>query len=94
MGVVYKYQLVVTDRQKVTMPKDAKVLTIQVQNGTPCIWAMVEPKNPEEEVTIRIHGTGHNISDTERLEYIGTFQWRNYGFVFHAFKEKQDEGIL
>ena len=91
MGAVFKYQLVVTDRQEVTMPKDAKILCIQVQNGTPCIWCMVEPSNPEEKVTIRIHGTGHNINDPERLEYIGTFQVRNYGLVFHAFKEKHDE---
>lgn len=91
MGAVYKFKLEVTERQEVTMPKDAKMLCIQVQNGTPCLWALVEPKNPTENVAIRIHGTGHNINDAERLEYIGTFQVRNYGLVFHAFKENPGE---
>lgn len=88
MAVVYKYQLVVTDRQLVTMPKEAKILTVQVQNGTPCIWALVNPENETEDVPIRIHGTGHNISDPERLAYIGTFQMPRYGLVFHAFLEQ------
>lgn len=88
MAVVYKYQLVVTDWQLVTMPKEAKILTVQVQNGTPCIWALVNPENETEDVPIRIHGTGHNISDPERLAYIGTFQMPRYGLVFHAFLEQ------
>lgn len=76
MAVVYKYPLVVTDRQLVTMPKEAKILSVQVQ------------KNGTEEVPIRIHGTGHNIPDADRLAYIGTFQMPRYGLVFHAFLEQ------
>ncbi len=87
MEVVYKYQLVVTDRQEIKMPKEAKILTVQVQNGQPCIWAKVNPDNDTEKVAIRIHGTGHQIPDGERLEYIGTFQLPRYSLVFHAFKE-------
>ena len=29
----------------VEMPKDAEILTIQTQNETPCIWALVNPEN-------------------------------------------------
>ena len=86
-AVVYKYQLVVTDRQEVTMPKDAKMLSVQVQNGTPCLWVLVETNNPEENIAIRIHGTGHPIDNPERLDYIGTFQIPRHNLVFHAFKE-------
>lgn len=88
MEVVYKYPLVVTDRQLVKMPKEAKILTVQVQNGEPQMWALVNPDNETEEVPIRIHGTGHNIPDADRLAYIGTFQMPRYGLVFHAFLER------
>lgn len=33
MAVVYKYPLVVTDRQLVTMPKEAKILYIFFRKG-------------------------------------------------------------
>ena len=88
MEAVYKYPLVVTDRQLVKMPKEAKILTVQVQNGEPQRWALVNPDNETEEVPIRIHGTGHKITDADRLAYIGTFQMPRYGLVFHAFLER------
>lgn len=69
------------------MPVGAKILTVQVQNGIPCMWAMVDPDASTEEVTIRVHGTGHPICDSAKLEYIGTFQIYGGGLVFHVFKE-------
>ena len=35
---------------------------------------MVDPNSEKENVHIRVHGTGHNVPDSDRLEYIGTFQ--------------------
>ena len=89
MAVVYKYPLVVTDRQLVTMPKEAKLMSVQVQNGTPCLWALVNPENPTEEVPILLYGTGHKIPDTENIAYIGTIQMPKYGLVLHAFLDKK-----
>ncbi len=90
MGKIFKYPIDITDKQSFSMPVGAKILTVQVQNGNPFIWAMVDPEAPTEEVTIRVHGTGHPIYDSSNLEYIGTFQ-SMYGvnLVFHVFKEKR-----
>lgn len=88
MVSVYKYPLEATDRQLVTMPKGAKILSVQVQNCVPYMWVLVNPENATEEVPIRIHSTGQNIPDADRLTYLGTFQMQRYGLVFHVFCEQ------
>ena len=89
MEKIFKYPIEITDKQSILMPKGAKILAVQVQNGNPCIWAMINPDTTVEEVAIRVHGTGHPIYDSSNLEYIGTFQ-SIYGgnLVFHVFKER------
>ena len=42
MKRIYKYQLIVTDRQDVQLPEGAEILTIQTQVDTPCLWALVD----------------------------------------------------
>ena len=88
MEYIYRYRLAITDRQIVKMPKDAKILSLQVKDGSPCIWAMVNPKNSTEEVLFRVYATGEKITDTEKLQFIGTFQLELYGHVYHVFLEK------
>lgn len=85
---IYKYSIEVTDVQMVSMPIGAEILTVQVQNETPCIWALVDSNAPLENVKIRVHGTGHPVNGEENLEYIGTFQLLGGRLVFHTFKIK------
>ena len=56
------------------MPKDAEILTIQTQNETPCIWALV---NPEHDI---YYDMGIN------RKYINTFQLGGGSLVFHLFE--------
>lgn len=86
MKKIFKYPIQITDEQVVMMPAGAKILTVQNQKEIPCIWAIVDPAASLEKVKIRVHGTGHDIKDSERLEYIGTFQILCGGLVFHVFK--------
>lgn len=37
MKKIYKYRIEVTDDQNIEMPVGAKILTVQTQNGVPCI---------------------------------------------------------
>jgi len=57
-----------------------------MQNGTPCIWILLNPN--EEKITERfeIYGTGHEINYDMGVdrEYLGTFQERS--LVWHLFK--------
>jgi len=67
------------------MPKEAQILTVQVQYGKPCIWAVVDPTAPVEERKFRIAGTGHNLQ-YDLMRYIGTFQLSEGKFIGHVFE--------
>ena len=89
MKVIYKYQLIIDDRQIVVMPKGAEILCVQVQNNIPCIWAKVNTGKVEnEERIIFIFETGHTIYN-EELKYLGTFQLIDGNIVFHVFENKK-----
>lgn len=94
MKTIWKYQLDVTTEQVVMMPKQAQILTVQIQDGTPCMWAVVSPGSPSEKRTFRIYGTGHPIAD-DLGRYIGTFQLRGGLLVFHLFEAMPEarEGV-
>lgn len=82
---IWKFPFEVTDKVFLAMPAEARVLTVQVQNGMPCLWALVEPRNTPDGLTeFRIVGTGHEFDG--KGEYIGTFQLREGALVFHVFK--------
>lgn len=86
---IWKYKLEVNDDQQISMPKDAKILTVQSQNEMPCLWALVNPYETEEELRyIEMYGTGSSVecnAGTER-EYISTFQMMGGEIVFHVFE--------
>ena len=89
MAKVYKYRLSILDEQVVNMPKGAKVLSVQSQNGAPCIWAAVNPDETEcERRKFRMAGTGHPIDDSLVNDYIGSFMLYDGALVFHLFEIK------
>lgn len=87
MKTVWKYPLEVNDSQIVAMPANAHILTIQLQMGVPCLWALVNPEMPLEQRTILIAGTGHERDDLDGLvNFIGTFQMSGGMLIFHVFE--------
>jgi len=85
MKSVWKFPLEITDVNVVIMPKGAKVLTVQMQNGTPTIWALVDIGVESVERRFKLHGTGHNFNDYgDYATYVGTFQ--DGPFVGHLFE--------
>ena len=83
MKVIYKYPLEVTDDQFINIPKNFQILTVQVQNGCPCLWVEVDPESPVVYAHIVIIGTGHPIHNDDEMKYIGTFQLESGSFVGH-----------
>ena len=70
----------------VTMPANAKVLSIQVQGGVPTFWALVDPKAAPELRRFVFHGTGTPIKAI-RGEYVGTVQLYAGSLVLHCFED-------
>lgn len=80
---IWKFPLNITDVQQITVPGGSEFLSVQVQRGIPCIWALVDSTQPKRQVEIRIYGTGHPIDQIG--QFIGTFQVQGGALVFHVF---------
>lgn len=95
--IVHKFPLLGTETEVISMPKSAKILSLQTQRSSPCIWALVDPD--EEIDTCRSFitiGTGITLpeeTDTKRLDFIGTFQLRDGIFVGHVFEVVDKQAI-
>lgn len=88
MKTIHKYPLKAEDRQRVSMPDEAELLTVQYQPGFgACLWALVDTAKPHAARKIMIRGTGHPAEDVGR--YIATFQIPDEGLVFHVFEDTQ-----
>lgn len=86
MTTIYKYEFPIEDTVPLYLPRGAKPLCVQLQDGTPCIWMQVVPSNSSVTRNLRIFGTGQPIA-TDRLSYVGTIQMEQY--VWHVYL--QDE---
>ncbi len=84
---IWKLPLTVTDKQSINLPIDSEILSVQNQNGMPCLWALVDPEKPKEDILIEIFGTGHPVNYDMGVtrKYISTFQMEGGALVFHAF---------
>ena len=83
--VIWKFPLDVCREQEIGLHRVHDLLTIQVQNGQPTLWAMVHPETKPLSVMIRCYGTG-NGNPLPDDEYIGTVQLD--GFVWHYYKSE------
>jgi hypothetical protein len=83
---IWKYPIIITDRQTLQMPAGAQLLTVQMQGDGPQLWAIVdESESVEEQRTVAIYGTGHPLPH-DPGKYIATFQYAGGAFVGHVFE--------
>jgi hypothetical protein len=95
---IYKYPFRISNGFALDLPEGAKILTVQVQDSIPCLWAEVEVHDPGKSIgqfsqepyqierrSFRIFGTGHQIPPLLNLEYIGTVQIN--GLVWHIYED-------
>ena len=81
MKTIWKYPMI-SSLAKIHMPAEAEILSVQVQNGCPHIWALVDTDNPPTERMFEVVVTGGDVKHSS--EYLGTFQ--NDWFVGHLFE--------
>ena len=86
MKSIWKYELKLQPEQRIEMPFEAKILTVQVQYDIPCLWALVDPDLYKVLRDICIIGTGHQFDDRGTGEYIGTFQRADGSLIWHVFE--------
>lgn len=86
MLTIWKAGAEIGDTVTVRIPAGARLLTIQVQHGSPCVWFLCDPSSPLVDRELAIHGTGHPIPpESAHSPYLGTFQLHGGALVLHAF---------
>lgn len=83
---IWKYTIEIADVQVLMLPAGARILTVQIQHGTVCAWAVVDPEALLVARKLFIVGTGHPTDLNESDIYLGTVQ--QGGFVWHVFEGK------
>ena len=88
MKTIWKFELETIGNQNIEMPIGAEILTIQAQSEEPCLWALVNPEAKKELRIFEIFGTGHPIRYDTGItrNFIGTYQLKDGGLVFHVFE--------
>jgi hypothetical protein len=87
MLTVYKYPIAGADEFTLSLPVGAQLLSVQMQNGQPCLWALVDPDTRPVNRKFRLAGTGHPIEQSNvELKYVSTFQANGGALVFHVFE--------
>lgn len=87
MKTIHKYKLDIVGLPFAKMPAKAEILTLQLQNGIPCIWVLVDTQEETVERQFITFGTGEKLpDDTSNLKYVGTYQLHNGQLVLHLFE--------
>lgn len=88
MKTIWKFPLSDGSPQRIALPKDAEILTVQIQAGAACLWALVESEHDYETRYVEVFGTGQPIHEgTSKRTYIATFQ--QPPFVWHVFERSE-----
>ena len=92
MKVIYKYPLLLIDKQTVEIPVNTKIINVKNQHGLLVLYGIVDLEyiDEKENVTIYVVGTGHHKEDNffEKLEFLDTVMFQSGTLMFHIFKEK------
>ena len=91
MWTIFKYPLEITDEQLIPLPMDARVLSVGLSGGRPCLWALVDSALPPAPWRIHIYGTGQPV-DHAQHEFIGTVVDDRRGLVWHVFVVPEGQG--
>ena len=88
MKKVYRYTIIISEKQIVTMPRGAQFLSVIEQADSIQLYALVDPDAPEKPYEVFLRGTGIPIDDTylRYCDFVGTVKMRD-GFVWHIFVE-------
>lgn len=90
MKTIYKYPLLYTGEQEVSLPADSQILKVAEQGEYLMLWAEHDAKPREYEIRrIRMVGTGFSYPD-DLMFYLGTV-FSRAGLVWHFFELLNEE---
>lgn len=85
MRTIHKFPFEIADDVTVRMPGGARILKVECQGDTPCIWAIVDTSREKLQRHFQIFGTGHEVGLwASEKTHIATFQQGQ--LVWHMFE--------
>lgn len=84
MRNIHKFRLDLQDQQYINIDPNAVFLHVDVQDGIPCIWALVDTHVHKTSRPVRIYGTGQTIFFYED-QFLGTVLLESGKVVLHIF---------
>lgn len=86
MKRIFKYPVLIEDEFSIEMPYGSRPIAVQLQFGTPVVWAVVDDLQPPCLHEFRVIGTGNPIEESLNFwRHVGTFQTDGGGLVWHLF---------
>lgn len=86
MMSIWKWACPVADEFFASIPESAKCVHVEAQDGSGCMWWLVDTGSQPIERTFMTVGTGHPVPDIP-LEYLGSYQLQDGRFVAHVFEK-------
>ena len=88
---IWKFEVSISSKYNIQMPKGSHILTADMQNDNIKIWAIVEPTPVAEWVnrTVYVYGTGQPLT-ADKAWYTATVFDGSY--VWHVFVGDEDDG--
>jgi hypothetical protein len=84
--IIYKYNVQPNHENVLQLPKNAKILNVQVQRNKLECWVLQDEDEMEYKgVIVAVYGTGIPIPTHGRLNYLNTTQTSDGMLVFHTF---------
>ncbi len=80
--IIFKYPL----STQIRMPEGAQILCVKMQNGSPHLWALVNPDRSTKLRDFIILGTGHEYDFPTVSRHIGTYFEDGGKLVWHVFE--------
>ena len=88
MKSIYKYPINIHKEKFDVDGPITKILTVQMQHGTPCVWAEVDTDAPIRHFAVFPIGTGWDvgaITNFDKATYLNTIQEFDGGLVWHMY---------
>jgi len=70
--VIYKFQIYPSiSYNSIDLSEDGFIISVQEQNGIPCVWVVTNTAIAQERHIVDVFGTGNSV-DPDRHHFIGT----------------------
>lgn len=83
--VIYKYYVPEENEFQLDIPKQAQLLSVQMQGEHAQLWVLVDPDAEVERRNFRVFGTGQVVDAGQFDGYNHVDTWQSGEFAWHLF---------